>query len=345
MMLKNKLFRFLICAYFIAICVTANARAIDFCSFEQSSFSEVVSKLTPTVVNISTSQTITHRGGDFDDLFSGLPNNSPFKFFFKEYFDDAIDRDKTETVTSLGSGFIISEDGYIVTNNHVVEKADIINVKFNDRAKLIGTDPRTDIALLKIETDKKLPFVHFGNSDSAKVGDWVIAIGNPFGLGGTVTAGIISARGRNIGNSNAVDFIQTDAAINKGNSGGPMFDAKGNLIGINTAIFSTSGDGGSIGIGFAIPTNIAEPVILQLKDNGQVIRGWLGVNVQYVSPNMAEAVGMSEIKGAYVVKVESDSPAFAAKIKEDDIIISFDGKKIKTVSDLPRIVGNTEVVS
>ncbi|MBL6621609.1 MAG: Do family serine endopeptidase [Rickettsiales bacterium] len=343
----NKFIRLIISFNFLFFSFNAGAKAIDFCSLNNVSFSNIVEKLTPTVVNISTSQTITYKGSNLDDLFSGMPNNSPFKFFFKEYFDNSLDQDKTETVTSLGSGFIISEDGYIVTNNHVVEKADIINVKFNNdkilRAKLIGTDPRTDIALLKIDSDEKLPYVNFGDSDSAKVGDWVIAIGNPFGLGGTVTAGIISARGRNIGNSNAVDFIQTDAAINKGNSGGPMFDSKGNLIGINTAIFSTSGNGGSIGIGFAIPTNIAASVINQLKNTGQVVRGWLGVNVQYVSPNMAEAMGMKEMQGAYVVKVEEDSPAAKAKIKEDDIIISFDGKKIKNVSDLPRIVGNTEV--
>ncbi len=342
-----KIIRVLISFNILFFSFNSGAKSIDFCALNNISFANIVEKLTPAVVNISTSQTVTYKGSNLDDLFSGMPNNSPFKFFFKEYFDDSLGRDKTETVTSLGSGFIISEDGYIVTNNHVVEKADIINVKFNNdkilRAKLIGTDPRTDIALLKIDSNEKLPYVNFGDSDSAKVGDWVIAIGNPFGLGGTVTAGIISARGRNIGTSNAVDFIQTDAAINKGNSGGPMFDSKGNLIGINTAIFSTSGNGGSIGIGFAIPTNIASSVIKQLKNNGKVVRGWLGVNVQYVSPNMAEAMDMKEIKGAYVVKVEPNSPAAKAKIKEDDIIISFDGKKIKNVSDLPRIVGNTEI--
>jgi len=322
---------------------------LDVCSLGYPSFSDTVKKLMPTVVNISTSQTITRRGVSMKDLLPPLPEGSPFEFFFKDFFGSGTIEDKVETVTSLGSGFIISSDGYIVTNNHVLENAEIVDVKLNSgevvRAKIIGKDPKSDIALLKIKVDQKLPYVEFGDSDHAEVGDWVIAIGNPFGLGGTVTAGIISARGRNIGvGGTNINFIQTDAAINKGNSGGPMFDSRGQLIGINTAIFSTAG-GGSIGIGFAIPTINALPVIEQLKEQGKVVRGWLGVNVQYVTPNMAEALGLEKPQGAYIVGIAPDSPADRAGLKADDLIVEIDGQKLDTAETLSRIIARAKIGS
>ncbi len=340
--------RQLLAVILLVFAFSSNVQAdeLDVCSFGYPSFSNIVKRLTPTVVNISTTQTIVNKN-PFQDAFPNLPKNSPFEFFFKEFLDDSFGGNaQKETVTSLGSGFIISEDGYIVTNNHVIEKADIIDVKLNDglveRAKVIGRDPRSDIALLKIESDKKLPFVEFGSSEYADVGDWVIAIGNPFGLGGTVTAGIISARGRNISDGSNTDFIQTDAAINRGNSGGPLFDTDGRLIGINTAIFSTN-SGGSIGIGFTIPSDTALPIIEQLKDKGEVVRGWLGVNIQIVTPAMAEALNLKNNQGAYVTSVVSASPAEKAGILADDIIIGFADEAIVDMYDLPRIVAATKI--
>ena len=234
----------------------------------------------------------------------------------------------------------------MITNAHVVDGADKIEVKLHDgsthKAKLIGSDKKSDIAVLKVNIKgKNFPFVKFGNSDKKRVGDWVIAIGNPFGLGGTVTAGIISARGRNISDGSNTDFIQTDAAINKGNSGGPMFDLEGDLIGINTAIFSNNG--GSVGIGFAIPVQTALPIIKQLKEKGAVTRGWLGVNIQFVSNEIADALGFDKPIGAYVVGLAQDGPAKKSGLKVDDLIIEFDGKEIKTMYELPRIVGATPI--
>ena len=331
---------------FLTINLSANAKeALDVCALEYPSLSNVVKKLIPTVVNISTTQMLDNKRSSLDELFSQLPNNSPFEHFFRDFFGDQAPGSRQQPVTSLGSGFIISEDGYIITNNHVVEGADSIDIKFNDgtvsRAKIIGTDKKSDLSLLKVTSETKLPYVTFGNSDDMEVGDWVIAIGNPFGLGGTVTAGIISARGRNISDGSNTDFIQTDAAINRGNSGGPMFDTKGNLIGINTAIFSNSG--GNIGIGFAIPSQTALPIINQLKEKGHVVRGWLGVNIQYVTPAMAEALGLQDSKGAYVVGIAKGSPAEKGGIKIDDLIIEFDGHDIDDMYLLPRIVSNTKV--
>jgi len=236
-------------------------------------------------------------------------------------------------------------DGYVVTNNHVIADADEITVVLHDDtrlpAKLIGRDPRTDIAVLKIKPEKDLPAVGFGNSDISRVGDWVLAIGNPFGLGGTVTAGIISALGRDINSGPYDDFIQTDASINRGNSGGPMFNLKGEVIGINTAIFSTTG--GSVGIGFAIPSTTAKPVIEQLIKNGMVRRGWLGVHIQTVTDEIAETLGLKKAEGALVASVIKGSPADKAAIKPGDVILTFDGKKIEGMRSLPRIVAETEV--
>lgn len=340
--LKTVLFVFYICFSFSA---TAKDK-INVCALEYPSLSNVVKRLVPTVVNISTTQTLDNRQSSLEDLLSQLPKNSPFENFFKDYFGHQDpSNNKRQTVTSLGSGFVISEDGYIITNNHVVDGSDSIDIKFNDgtvsRAKIIGIDKKSDIALLKVNTEKKLPFVTFGDSDSIEVGDWVIAIGNPFGLGGTVTAGIISALGRNISDGSNTNFFQTDAAINRGNSGGPMFNTKGDLIGINTAIFSNSG--GNIGIGFAIPSKTALPIINQLKETGSVVRGWLGVNIQFVTPAMAEALGLDNANGAYVVGVAEDSPAEKAGIKIDDLIIEFDGHTINDMYLLPRIVSNTKI--
>jgi serine protease Do len=317
------------------------------CNLTNLSFADIVQSLSPAVVNISTSQKVTESTQSFQDLFPQMPYGSPFDDMFKDFIPEQEQNSipKEKTVTSLGSGFVISKDGYIITNNHVVNKADIIDIKFIDgkslRAKIVGVDTRTDLALLKVETKEDLPFVEFGNSDDARVGDWIIAIGNPFGLGGTVTVGIISARGRNISDGNSVGFIQTDAAINRGNSGGPMFDSSGKLIGINTAIFSNSG--GNIGIGFAIPSETALPVIEQLKATGKVVRGWLGVNIQEVTADMAEALDLDNPTGAYVVAVVDQSPAKKGGLKVDDLIIEYDGKKIKSMQKLPLMVQATPV--
>ena len=343
--LQRFVYIFLFSAIFLSS-LSANDQNIDICSLSFPSFSHTVEKLLPTVVNISTSKSITKKGVDLPDLLPELPENSPFEFFFKDLFGSGIIADKVETVTSLGSGFIISEDGYIVTNNHVLDSAEIVDVKLNDgqivRARIIGRDIKSDLALLKIKTKDKLPFVEVGDSDNSAVGDWVIAVGNPFGLGGTVTAGIISARGRNLMVGSNIDFIQTDAAINKGNSGGPMFDSKGKLIGVNTAIFSNAA-GGNIGIGFAIPANIAIPVIAQLKARGKVIRGWLGVSVQYIDPNMADALGLEEPYGAYVISVIADSPAEKYGLQPDDLIVEISGKLINSPQLLAQIVSATEI--
>lgn len=331
-----------------AFATSANATATP------ESFSDLVEQLTPAVVNISTTQTVEagsdqlgglfqFRGPDGEELedipelfkkFYGLPDGS----------GEGGEGAKRQE-TSLGSGFVISEDGYIVTNNHVVEKAEEINVIFNDDtkavAKLVGSDAKTDIAVLKIDVKKKLKFVKFGNSDKSRVGDWVIAIGNPFGLGGSVSAGIISARARDINAGPFDDFIQTDAAINRGNSGGPLFNTDGEVIGVNSAIFSPSG--GNVGIGFAVPTTLAEPVIQQLITTGHIKRGWLGVKIQTVTDEIAESIGLKEVKGALVLDVDKDSPADRAGVKTGDVISSFDGKEVGTMRKLPRIVAETPV--
>lgn len=308
-------------------------------------FADLAEKLLPAVVNISTTQTVKREGGTTPQM-PKLPPGSPFEDFFKEFFDRQQRRDSPQRkATSLGSGFILSADGLIVTNNHVIEGADEISVIMHDdsrlKAKVVGRDAKTDLALLRVKSSKPLPFVKFGNSDKSRVGDWVVAIGNPFGLGGTVTAGIISARARNINAGPYDDFIQTDASINRGNSGGPMFNLQGEVIGINTAIFSPSG--GSVGIGFSIPANLAKPVIDQLKEFGRARRGWLGVRIQTVTEELADSLGLAKAQGALVANVTEGGPAQKSKINVGDVILSFDGKPIVEMRNLPRIVAETSV--
>ena len=307
------------------------------------SFADLAQRLLPAVVNVSTTQTA--KAGSGPEM-PQLPPGSPFEDFFKEFFERNKPQQRSRPTRSLGSGFIVdSSGGYVVTNNHVIEGADEITVVLQDDtripAKLVGRDPKTDLAVLKIVPTTKLPSVSFGDSDEARVGDWVIAIGNPFGLGGTVTAGIISARGRNINSGPYDDFIQTDASINRGNSGGPMFNLDGEVIGVNTAIFSPSG--GSVGIGFAIPSATVRLVIRQLIDGGQVRRGWLGVHIQTVTDELADNLGLDHARGALVASVIKDGPAEDAKIKAGDVIVKFDGKDIGEMRRLPRIVAETPV--
>ena len=306
------------------------------------SYADLAKKLLPSVVNISTTQVIQGRSGP---ELPQLPPGSPFNELFKKFFDGNQPHQRSRRATSLGSGFIISADGYVITNNHVIQGADEIKVILQDdtrlTAELVGRDPKTDLAVLKVKPEAKLTPLKFGNSDKSRVGDWIIAVGNPFGLGGTVTAGIISARGRDINAGPYDNFIQTDASINRGNSGGPMFNLDGEVIGINTAIFSPSG--GSVGIGFAIPSSTVEPVIRQLIKYGQVKRGWLGVQIQAVTEEIAEALGLEEPAGALVAGVVKDGPAGKAEIKGGDVILEFNGKKVTKMRSLPWIVAGTEV--
>tara|TARA_B100000575_G_scaffold293020_1_gene303126 strand:- start:948 stop:2354 length:1407 start_codon:yes stop_codon:yes gene_type:complete len=302
-----------------------------------NSFADLAEKLMPSVVNISTTQTVRTTTNQFPFQF---PPGSPFEELFKDY-----QRPTERKASSLGSGFIIKENGTVITNNHVIAGADDILVRVNSKeynAKVIGADPYMDIAVLKMESSDKFNTVKFGDSDKARVGDWVVAIGNPFGLGGTVTSGIVSARNRDIGMTRYDDFIQTDASINQGNSGGPLFNLKGEVVGINTAIIAP-GQSGSIGIGFAIPSNAASKVIDQLLNYGETRRGWLGVRIQEVTKEIAEAVKLKKPEGALVASVGEKSPADKAGIKAGDIIIEFDGKKIDTMRTLPKVVANTEV--
>uniref|UniRef100_UPI003564FA5D Do family serine endopeptidase n=1 Tax=Actibacterium sp. TaxID=1872125 RepID=UPI003564FA5D len=297
--------------------------------------------VSPAVVNITTSTTVSTSTGDGPQL----PEGSPFQDFFKDFMnpDGQQDKPRQRRSQALGSGFVISEDGYIVTNNHVIEKADQIEIEFftGERleATVIGTDPNTDIALLKVESDKPLPFVPFGDSDIARVGDWVLAVGNPLGQGFSVSAGIISARNRALSGTYD-DFIQTDAAINRGNSGGPLFNMDGQVIGVNTAILSPNG--GSIGIGFSMASNVVTNVVAQLKEFGETRRGWLGVRIQDVSPDVAEAMGLDEARGALVTDVP-EGPAADAGMQAGDVILSFDGVDVPDTRDLVRIVGNSPV--
>ena len=301
-----------------------------------ASFADLAEKLMPSVVNISTTTTITTRSNPFPFEF---PPGSPFEDMFKDYGTPQ----KRQT-SALGSGFIIDEKGIVITNNHVIQGAEDVYVRVNGekniKAKVIGADPGMDLAVLQIESDQKFTPVKFGDSDTARIGDWVIAIGNPFGLGGTVTAGIISARNRSIGLSRYEDYIQTDASINQGNSGGPLFNMDGDVVGINTAIL---GQSGSIGIGFAIPSNSAQKVINQLIEFGETKRGWLGVRIQTVTKDIADVEKLDEPRGALVASVAENSPSDKGGIKAGDIILEFDGKKINEMSELPRIVAETEV--
>jgi len=301
------------------------------------SFADLAERLMPSVVNISTTQTVVTRSNPFPGF--QFPPGSPFEDMFKEFGTP-----QERQTSALGSGFIIDAEGIVVTNNHVIQDAEDIIVRVDGdkefKAKVIGSDPLSDIAVLKLETKEKFTPVKFGDSDKARIGDWVIAIGNPFGLGGTVTSGIISARNRSIGLSRYEDYIQTDASINSGNSGGPLFDMNGDVIGINTAIL---GRNGSIGIGFSIPSNSAKIVIDQLINFGETKRGWLGVRIQDVTKEIAEVEKLDKARGALVASVAENSPSDKAGVKAGDIILEFDGEKIKEMKELPIIVARTEV--
>ncbi|MFZ4540706.1 MAG: DegQ family serine endoprotease [Rickettsiales bacterium] len=314
------------------------------------SFAPIVEPLMPAVVNISTTQKV-HQQAQINPMFDfdGMPDNpqtQQFKQLFRQFgVPQGMQQMPDKEVTSLGSGFVIDPTGYVVTNNHVVGEADEITVIFADNTRLpatiIGRDAKTDLALLKVKPAKPLVAVSFGDSDALRVGDWVIAVGNPFGLGGTVTAGIVSARGRNINAGPFDDFIQTDAAINRGNSGGPVFNSKGEVIGISTAIFSPNG--GSIGIGFAVPSALAKSIIEPLKKDGVIHRGWLGVKIQQVSDEIANSLGMPKAKGALVLDVGKDSPAVGTGLMAGDVITKFDGRDIDEMRKLPRFVADTKV--
>lgn len=307
------------------------------------SFADLAEKISPAVVNITTSTTVARNTAPR----GVVPEGSPFEDFFREFQDRNLGgdggNDRPRRSSALGSGFVISEDGFVVTNNHVIEGADEILIEFFEGmelpAKVIGTDPNTDIALLKVETDKPLSFVSFGDSDVSRVGDWVMAMGNPLGQGFSVSAGIVSARNRALSGSYD-DYIQTDAAINRGNSGGPLFNMDGDVIGVNTAILSPNG--GSIGIGFSMASNVVVRVVDQLKEFGETRRGWLGVRIQDVTDDVAEAIGLEKAAGALVTDVP-EGPSAEAGIKAGDVIMSFDGKEVTDTRSLVKTVGNTQV--
>jgi len=333
------------------------------------SFADLAAKLLPAVVNISSTQSVQaarNNGPGAGPEIPMFPPGSPFEQFFRDFLNrnrpgggnggggnggggghgDTAPPTPEHRMQSLGSGFIVDPSGLVVTNNHVIDDADEISVTLQDhttlKATVVGRDDTGDIALLKVTSDKPLPAVPFGDSDVARVGDWVLAIGNPFGLGGTVTAGIVSARGRDIRQTPYDDFLQTDAAINRGNSGGPLFNMDGQVIGINTAIYSPSG--GSIGIGFSIPANAAKTIVAQLKEFGHPRRGWLGVRIQQVTPDIAESLGLKESQGgAMVAGVNDGGPADKAKIRNGDIILKFNGQDVKEMKTLPRIVADSVV--
>ena len=324
-------------AIFLSLILVLNFSSVSNSQNIPNSFADLAEKLMPSVVNISTTQTVVTRSNPFPNF--QFPPGSPFGDMFKEFGTP-----QERQSSALGSGFIIDEKGILVTNNHVIEGAEDIVVQVNGekkfKAKVIGADPLSDIAVLKIESKEKFLPVRFGDSDKARIGDWVIAIGNPFGLGGTVTSGIISARNRSIGLSRYEDYIQTDASINSGNSGGPLFDMNGNVIGINTAILGRSGN---VGIGFSIPSNSAKIVIDQLIEFGETKRGWLGVRIQDVTKEIADVEKLDEPRGALVASVAPNSPSEKAGVKSGDIILEFNGEKIKQMKELPMIVARTEV--
>lgn len=307
------------------------------------SFADLAERLLPAVVNISTTQRLAEREGPEIPEF---PEGSPFEEFFRDFLERQERNDAPQRrANSLGSGFIIAAEGIVVTNYHVIEGADEITVILQDdtnlKAELIGRDDKTDLAVLQVQPDEPLPFVPWGDSNAMRVGDWVVAIGNPFGLGGTVTAGIVSARQRDINAGPYVDYLQTDASINRGNSGGPMFNLEGEVIGINTAIYSPSG--GSVGIGFAIPSAQASVVVEQLMEFGRTRRGWLGVRIQQVTDDIAESLELADAMGALVASVTPTGPAEVAGIQQGDVIVRFDGKEVTTSRTLPRIVAETQV--
>ena len=328
-------FRFI--KIFLVVIITFNLSTISHSKDAPASFADLAEKLMPSVVNISTSQTVVTKSNPFPGF--EFPPGSPFEDMFKDFGTP-----QKRKAYALGSGFIIDEKGIVITNNHVIKDADDILVRVNGdkeyEATIIGKDPLSDIAVLQIKSKDKFLPVKFGDSNKSRIGDWVIAIGNPFGLGGTVTAGIISARNRNIGMTRYEDFIQTDASINQGNSGGPLFNMDGDVIGINTAIL---GQSGSIGIGFSIPSNNAKIVIDQLIKYGETKRGWLGVRIQYVTKEIADVEKLDKPRGALVVSVADGSPSGKGGIKAGDIILEFDGKLINEMKELPLIVAQTEV--
>lgn len=329
----------LLAIVFLSVGATANAQAKP----APDGFADLAEKLLPAVVNISTTQIVKETN---TPEFS-FPPGSPFEDFFKEFLDRQQNKGKPRRATSLGSGFIIDPSGLIVTNNHVINEAEEITVILHDntnlKAKILGRDTKTDLALLKVDTSKPLPAVPFGDSDKARIGDWVLAIGNPFGLGSSVTTGIVSALARDINSGQYDEYIQTDASINRGNSGGPMFNMAGEVIGINTAILSPSG--GSVGIGFAVPSNLAKQVIDQLRQFGKTKRGWLGVRIQEVTPEIAESLGLGKPRGALVASVSPGGPAALAKIEPGDVVLKFNGRDITEMRRLPRVVAETAVGS
>ena len=313
------------------------------CAEFERGYADLVEELLPSVVSIATSQIVERRSSSLPEL----PEGHPFNDMFKDFFGNQMP--KRENMTGLGSGFIISQDGYVVTNNHVISGADQITVIFNNGvdevpAELVGTDPKTDIAVLKIDPEAvEIEPVSWGDSEISRVGDIVLAIGNPLGLGGTVTSGIISSINRDIGSGPYVDFIQTDAPINRGNSGGPLFNLDGKVIGINSMIISQTG--GSVGLGFSIPSSTAKLIVNQIISFGQAKRGWLGVQIQDLTPEFSESLGYDSTDGAFVASVQPDSPAAKSNIQAGDIIMEFNGKKISSFKDLPKVVAETPVGS
>ncbi|WP_419911066.1 DegQ family serine endoprotease [Hoeflea sp.] len=308
------------------------------------SVADLAEQLLDSVVNISTSQRVSNNRRTPRPR---IPDGSPFQDFFDEFFGEreGDQAPRSRRVNSLGSGFVIDKDGVIVTNNHVIADADDIEVNFADGSKLtaevVGADPKTDIAVLRVTPETPLTAVPFGDSETIRIGDWVMAIGNPFGLGGTVTTGIVSARGRDINSGPYDNFIQTDAAINRGNSGGPLFNQEGEVIGVNTAIISPTG--GSIGIGFAVPSDLVKSVVAQLIEFGETRRGWLGVRIQPVTDDIAESLDMAEAKGALVAGIIKGGPVDDGSVQPGDVIIKFDGQDVEDMRDLPRIVAESPV--
>lgn len=312
-----------------------------------ASFADVAERVTPAVVNVAVRGKLGEQLAGPHSRMPELPEGMPFPEFFKRFFEErgmpGHGQGGPKAVQGVGSGFIISPDGYLVTNNHVVDGADEVTVMLNDgsryRASVKGRDAKTDLALLKIEANKALPYVEFGDSGRTRVGDWVLAVGNPFGLGGSVTAGIVSARGRDIHDGALDDYLQVDAPINRGNSGGPLFDASGRVIGVNTAIFSPSG--GSVGIGFAIPAETAKTVVAQLRVQGRIERGWLGVQIQPVTEEIAEGLGLKGTQGALVASVVPGSPAAQAGVQAGDVILSAAGQGLEEFKQLPKTIAAT----
>jgi serine protease Do len=335
------------CVPFLLVVLVGTAVPQVGAAVPPQTFADVVEQITPAVVNISTTKALRQGAEGAPEFpFPQPPPGSPFEDFFREFFDrERSPEEMPRRTASLGSGFVVDPEGYVVTNNHVIAEAEEISVVFGDEttyeAELVGRDSKTDLALLKIKGEGPFPAVTFADSDTVRVGDWVIAIGNPFGLGSTVTAGIVSARSRDIRAGPYDDFLQVDAPINRGNSGGPSFNLDGEVIGINTAIFSPSG--GNVGIGFAIPSNLAVPVIESLKTEGRVKRGWLGVRIQTVTEEIAESLGLEEDVGALVASVTPDGPAEQAQIEPGDVILEFDRKPIDRMRGLPRIVAETPI--